>query len=276
MKTFTKIMLSISGTLFCIGAVCILIAGSMGLNLSVFKQMVNEGKLSFDMNDLNIFDNNYSDLPLEIGRAEITEEITHLEIEYGAGTLTIRYGATDHILIETENVYNFKANVEDQILTIEGNIDINGVANTTNSSLTITLPRNTTFEFANLEIGASEATISDLNVGIMEMEIGAGEAELTDIVTDKLSITVGAGEANITNLDAQNFNAEVGIGELNASLVGKETDYNYTIDCGIGSVEIGDTSYDGLGNSTVVEAKEGTRFIVVDCGIGEVDIEFAE
>lgn len=280
MKIFTKIILTISSALFGIGVICILIAGSMGLTLKGFKQMVDEGKFSYALNDLltihidlnNASNNSYSGQET----VEIKDTVTHLEVEYGAGTFTILHGDVEQILIEQKNVKDFEAYVEDKILRIEGNNGSVNSVDTSNATLTITLPRNTTFEFADLEIGASQARITDLTVDVIDIEIGAGQADLTGLVTDKLDITVGAGEANITNLDAQNFNAKVGIGELSASLVGKETDYNCSFDCGIGSVKIGSNSYDGLGTSQTINPQDAKRFIVVDCGIGEVDIDFTE
>ena len=276
MKIFTRITLIISGLLFVTGAVCILIAGSMGFTMGNFRQMVHDGKFSFDIYDLDIFDSDDSDNVYVDGESvEFSNNVTHLDIEFGAGILTIRYDDVEQILVETENVKNFKANVEDNILTVKGNTNINGITDTAHSALTITFPRNTTLESATLEIGASEAEITELSAGVIDIVIGAGQATLDKLTSDKLEIEVGAGQASITHLDAQNFSAEVGVGELNATLIGKESDYNYTIDCGIGSVSIGNNSYGGLGSSNVVEIG-GSRFINIDCGIGEVDIEFTE
>lgn len=279
MKLFTKITLIASGLLFVTGAVCLLIAGSMGFTVGNFRQMVYDGKFSFDiddLDDLDIFDSNdFSNVSSHSDSVEITEEFTHLEIEYGAGTLTILYDNIDHILIETKNIRSFKADVDDNILTIKGNADFNGIADTSHSELVITLPRDASLESVDLEIGASDANITELSAEAIDIEIGAGQATLDKLTADKLDISVGAGQADISMLDAQSFNAEVGVGELNASLIGDEDDYNYKIDCGIGSVEIGNKSYDGLGDSHTVE-NDGSRSMDIDCGIGDVDIEFIE
>ena len=275
MKTFTKITLAVSGILFCIGAVCILIAGSMGLTSNSFRQMVYDGKFSFHFGD-----DLHSDLEgsetSNTETIEITEEFKNLEIEFGAGTLEILYDDVEHIQIEQKQVKKFKAYVEDNTLHFEGNIDIVGINDTSNASLTITLPRNMSFQPADLELGASEAVVAGLTATAMDIEVGAGQVTISALATDSLQIEIGAGQVTISELDAKTLDAEVGVGKLNAALIGKETDYGYSLDCGIGSVKIGSNSYNGLGTSQSVNPPKADRFMDVECGIGEVNITFME
>lgn len=278
MKIFTKIILAISGTLLCIGVVCFVIATSMGLTWNQFHQMIKDGKFSFDLNDVLVLhldfdfdDDSYSDL----NTVEITETCSNLDIEFGAGSLEIKYADVEHILIEQENVIHFDVDVDDETLQIEGGLDI-GIHDTSDATLTITIPQDMVFDSIDMEIGASVAVITDLNTDILSIEVGAGSATINGLHADTLSIAVGAGKADVNNLNVKKLDAEVGVGELNATLLGSENDYNYKLECGIGSVQIGKNSYDGLGASQNVNHPDANRRIDIECGIGKVDIDFTE
>ena len=56
-------------------------------------------------------------------------------------------------------------------------------------------------------------------------------------------------------------------------LYGEEEDFNYDIDCGIGSIDIGEKRYDSLG----AEAKTdhgAEKKVKIDSGIGSVKVWF--
>ena len=290
MKIFTRVILTLSGVLLCIGAVCVLAAGAMGITWNGFRQMVNEGKFSFDASDLNIditdtgVDINFGEqIDISVGDGvqidstgniiELNSFYENLSLEFGSGTLEIVYAAIPNVVIEKHSLSDFEVYDEDNTLCIKANTNIIGVVNN-NASLKITLPLHMFFNTADIEIGASTATIDDLKAGDVSIEVGAGEATINQMTANKLSISVGAGEATLSNLGVTELDAEVGIGELNAIMKGDSSNYSYDVECGIGSVSIGENSYDGLGASQTVTPTGATCHMDVECGIGEVDIDF--
>ena len=239
----------------CLGIICMIIACSMGLNWNLFSNMVQDGKFSYHFgNGFHFGITNNSDGLSNMESLEIKEICKNLDIEFGAGSLEICYDDVEYILIEPDCVNHFSAYVEDNTLYVEGGLDVNTGSNAT---LTITLPNDMTFKTIDLEIGASKASASGL-------------------AADELIIEVGAGSAEFTELDVQTLDAEVGVGELTVEAVGKESDYSYSLECGIGTVSIGDNTYSGVGTSHNIEQPSATRFIDIECGIGKVEIEFTE
>lgn len=259
MKTFTKVMLILSGVFASVGVVCIIIACSMGLSWGTFKNMVHDGKFRIDFGsglDINFFGNgiHIGTGEEESGQLDISEKIEKLDVEFGAGVLDIRYGDVEQIHIDYEYVISFESSVKNGTLRLEGAI---GAGDNSDGALVIVIPRDMEFDKVELEIGACEATIQDL-------------------VADEVKVSVGVGEATIKNLSTQKLDAEAGVGKLTVELVGKQSEYSYNVDCGIGAVTIGDNSYGGLGASTSIKADDAIGQIDVDCGIGEVKVIFTE
>lgn len=261
MKMFTKVTLIIAGILAAIGTVSMVVAFTMGLNWNVFRTMVHDGKFSIDFADggsirFSFWGNdilNWNEEG-ETGNIDINETCSKLNVEFGAGTLKICYGDVDKIHIDYEDVIRFESSVKDGTLDIEGGI---GVSDNSNASLTITIPQNMSFDKVILEIGASRA-------------------EITDLKATKLDVEVGVGEAVIRNLDVEQLDAETGVGQLTIEVVGAEEDYNYSLECGIGSIKIADSSYGGIGSSHTVNNPDAERNMDIECGVGEIEINFTE
>lgn len=267
MKIFTRVMLIIAGVLTTIGAVCLIIGMTMGLNWSTFHHMVEDGKFSFDIGDvisikginglhIELFDNEISinDEEAKTGILDMEQECRNLDVEFGAGKLEIYYGDVEKIHIDYDKVVGFEGEIKDGTLQIEGAL---GVSDNSDASLVIIIPQNMEFETIDLEIGASEAVISDLKA-------------------DNLNIAVGVGKATLRNLNVKELDAETGVGELNIELIGKESDYSYDLDCGIGTIVIGDSSYGGFGTSHSEKNPDAKCHMDIECGVGEVKVTFAE
>lgn len=248
MKIFTRIMLIASGIMATIGAICMVIAFCMGLNVGMIGDMIAEGKLSFDIGDVHGIQIH---TPVTTTQ-EITEPVEELELAYGAGTVYICYEEVENIIVEAAGVLNFDASVEDGKLFVEGGL---GIVKNGTGALVVKLPKEYAFDKVSIEIGASSATIEGLK-------------------TKGFDITVGAGKATIEELDAKEIAVEVGLGQLELNLVGEETEYSYNVECGIGSVEIGGNKYAGLGASNQVDRTDAEREIDIECGVGDVTVKF--
>ena len=97
--------------------------------------------------------------------------------------------------------------------------DLIEFAHLVNNFSSIKIPRDMHFKEVTMDLGASKAQIEDLNAGKLVLEVGAGQADVSRLIVDELK-------------------AEVGVGQLNITMNGKEFDYNYRIECGVGEVNI--------------------------------------
>lgn len=288
MKTFTKVMLALAGIFATAGVVCIIIAFIMGFSTNDLAQMVKDGNFSIQIEDgeLKVFGLNDS-LILEIEDAfeknensyfdedgdvkdsisstetengttiyEIEEACTSLDIEFAAGIFEIYYTDVENIVVEGTDVDELFVQVRNNTLEIgaiaEVNVDIDGVED---RKLVVKIPTETQFKSVDMEIGASQADIRDLN-------------------TEELEIAVGAGQANVDQVSVSKLDVEVGVGEVNIALNDVQEDYNYNIECGIGSVTVGTVSYGGFAAEKRVTNPGAAKEINVECGMGEVTIQF--
>lgn len=172
------------------------------------------------------------------------------------------------------------------------------------AKLVIRIPEDKMFEELKLEIGAADVDVSldtqlfasemDISLGTgqlsgssaqegkvilnakeMNLDIGAGKLELSGIVADTLKADCGAGELSLKHVTAKDVDVESGVGRVVLEMNGRKEYYNYDVECGIGHVVIGDSTYSGLGASKNID-NGADQDMVIECGIGEVEISFTE
>lgn len=247
MKKFTKIALILAVVLLSVGLVSVIGSFAMGLTWDSLGDMVNKGKLSFDLDDI-IEDNEFT---------AVQEDFHSLDIEFGYGTLEIKYGDVEKLQIKQKNVDKYRCYVEEGALHIEGNQKIKVNNSNYDGEITIVIPKNMVFQD-------------------VDLEVGAGKADVANLKANQVDIELGAGEVNVTGLDTKKFDAKTGAGKLYAELVGKQNDYSYELECGIGQLKIGDSSYSGLGTEQNITNPGAERFADIECGVGEIIIKFQE
>ena len=130
------------------------------------------------------------------------------------------------------------------------------------------------FREVDMEIGASKADITDILADEISITVGAGKADISGITARQFELEVGAGEATVAQLSVDELDVNAGSGEVNITLNGVQEDYNYSVECGIGTVVVGENSYSGLGAEKSVKYDGATKRIEVECGIGAVNVKF--
>ena len=120
----------------------------------------------------------------------------------------------------------------------------------------------------------------DLDDHELDIECGfttAGEVEILipeGTQLDEIDLDIGAGQVSIQNILFRTLDADVGAGTLLVEVPDVRSDYDYSIDCGLGEIQIGDETYSGI-NST--ERSTGAKkSLDIDCGAGKVEIQFAQ
>lgn len=93
---------------------------------------------------------------------------------------------------------------------------------------------------------------------------------------NSVELEIGAGEVNIDKLNADEIEFKCGVGSIKASLNGKQSDYNYEAECGIGNLVIGDTQQSGLAGERKQSYPNAARELKIECGIGDIEIYFEE
>ena len=60
---------------------------------------------------------------------------------------------------------------------------------------------------------------------------------------------------------------------MKIELPGEASDYDYSVDCGMGEVTVGDSSYGGVASSKKVDNGADID-LDLDCGMGDIDVIF--
>ncbi len=302
-KKITKIMLKIAGGVAIAGALCMLIAFALGMTTDGLKQMVKDGKFSFDMYDLE------NKIIIEISEDDSDEEkvdtdvkmdanikvktnaedkneriyttsevFTNMEIDFGAGLLDIYYDDVDEIEIHEKNIDGLKVEVKNNTLKIKNELEVTlgDIDDMDNRSLAIIIPRDMVFGEVDLDIGAAQANINDISAKDISITIGAGQANISNISVDNMEMEVGAGAAIVSNLTVTNLDVEAGMGQVTVELCGAQIDYNYNVECGMGNVVVGDHSYGGVGAKHHGNNHQAGKLIDIECGMGEVVVKFMQ
>lgn len=234
---------------------------------------------------------------------EFTEEecadIQNLKLIADCGMIEVEE-TTENQGIHVEVVYR-KANTNRKVDVAKNGTTLEikdksswGLGNNDNIHISVQIPKNMEFEEVYLENSAGEVTLNhalsvknfsvvvgagecvikkDLQVsGKLYAEVDAGEIDFAKVSAEKIELDAGVGEIDIEYASADEVTLDCGVGELNITLEGTEEDYSYGIDCGVGDVQIGNSSYSGLGTTKNISG--GSKTVDIDCGVGEVSVDF--
>lgn len=217
------------------------------------------------------------------------ENIRGLEIETDMGTVEVRRGDGFSVSGNIPEQMKIRQEVEDGVLSVKAEYEKSrgvwpllgfwfngpGDGEWQNPELVITIPEDVSLEELEVSSGMGEVSIVDITVkGETEIHAGAGRVELTDFDgKGELSLECGAGEIFCQGRFQGEADIECGLGSIRMNLEGKEEDYGYQVDGGVGSVQIGSRSYGGVGMMQA-GGEHAKNYLNVHCGVGEVIILF--
>lgn len=144
----------------------------------------------------------------------------------------------------------------------------------------------------NIDAGAGNFIIEGIQAREVDISVGAGDSNINSIVASEADISVGAGSISAKGVDVSDISLEVGMGKIdmegrisreadlecgmgsiNMKLSGAETDYNYKVECAMGSVRIGSSKYSGMASERIIDNGSVSIFDV-ECSMGAVNIDF--
>lgn len=249
MKRFTKICLILAGCFFLLGMVFCVAGFAMGASVSDlnFRYDVNERKMyTADEEWTEDYEEQFDgieEISLEISNADMT--IVQGEGEYfvvraydmGSGFSCRQEGRELEIKEESHNIIG---------------IDLTGAQDA--GTIVLEVPKDTVLRKLDVEVGVGSLTAENIVTRELEGECGVGSLTFQGEVQ---------GECQI----------ECGVGNVNLELAGRETDFNYELECGIGSIVLGSSSFSGLANERRI-SNQASQTMKLECGIGEIVVSF--
>lgn len=256
-------------------------------NLEVLEEL--EDNVNYDIDASMIFADGFEILTGDISKNFSGEGILELDIEVGGCKFSMEESADGDFHVEAENTRKFQGYVSGNTLFIKGTMKTGS-----DSEIVLQVPAGFSFERINMELGAGAMELGDMRAKELDLEVGAGQITADSLTVDSLLVAVGMGEIVIEDMQVNKLDAQVGMGNFRAEgavnekvivecamgnidmkLAGSEKDYDYSIECGMGNVQIGGNTYSGLGNEKDID-NDADRKMDVECAVGNIEIRFAD
>lgn len=187
-----------------------------------------------------------------------TEPVTHIEIEWVAGTVTILPGDTDRIQFSESGKFdNDEAMVyrqDGRKLTIHyQKQDVYfGIYSVPEKDLTITVPRDWEGVSISLDTAFADLRMQDISVRELELDSASGGAVFENCTIEELDIDTASGDVNFTGtLDNMEYDA------ASADLHAVFHNVPRSLDMGTASGDMDITLPDGAGFTAEVDAMSG-------------------
>ena len=210
------------------------------------------------------------------------DELSGLNLNISSSNLTIK-AEGDSYRMEAHNIpKTTKIECKNDVLEIKNVEKLKS-----ESSITIYVPENAKLSRINLDMGAGNVEISNIESANIDFSFGAGNVNIKNLKSENPTIEGGAGQINFENTELTNakLSAEVGkviysgqlngesriecgVGEVEMNLEGGIDNYSIKVQKGIGKIKINNESV--TDNSTT---GNGQNKIYIEGGVGNIDIE---
>ena len=107
----------------------------------------------------------------------------------------------------------------------------------------------------------------------LKAQVGVGTLTVNDLQVEELDGECGVGEFDFSGEIKKFGNLKCGIGSMYLNLVGSEKDYDYSLECGMGNISLGDRDFSGLGSGQEISNGSDKKF-TLECGMGEIEVDF--
>lgn len=243
MKKFTKVSLAVSG-------VC-LVAG-IGLCITGFalgyrpKNILGRYQEKVELVESSTYNFAFT---------QEYEDISAINLSVGAADCRIQSYEGDRIRVEAESsgLIDCKKNGEELKISYGDDESLITLAEE-DGYIRILIPEDLELDRLKLEGGAANVEVDGLNCKEVDMEVGAGAFSYVGSVSKKITI-------------------ECDVGTVDLHLEGEMQEFDYELDCGLGSVIIEEgPSIVGIGEERV--NNQADKKMELDCGLGSISVTF--
>lgn len=279
------------------GSICVLVGGGISLTAAAFGGNVwkvlpdhyhayKEKFTNFIMVDwVNVFDDDDQNME---ERQEVfsSAQIQKMDLDIRSGKVAFADdSSTDEITISSnKDKSNYSCLVVHDELTIQ--VNPNQPEDDTKLSLMIHVPKD--FHFSSVTLTAaleksahhlksrsSSIKVQSLSADELKIVTKTGAVLIEDGSVGKLDIESDVGAVEYRGTVLSDIVTGCKVGSVNLKLNGKKEDYNYHINCKIGSIELGDEDFTALkGKKTIDNGAHKTMDL--ECKTGAIEVDFAE
>lgn len=269
MKKTTKTLLLLSLAFFLSGAALGITSLCVGFSYNEFVQNVEDGRFNLIgpeewigkvMSGLGV-------LSEEEGRgrtfAQTYTDVRALKLKAGQADCEIILCDGSEWKVEGEHLTSrFDCKLDDGELRVEcGRPLLSFIRTKSNTAkLKLYVPRDQVLEEIDIDTG----------VGTIAM---TGDGDF--LKCEELKLECGVGKTSLRADIREKGKLEGGVGEVSLTLAGKEEDFNYKVEYGVGDIAIDGEKHSGLGGDYEVD-NDAAKDLKVECGVGSVELLFEE
>ena len=107
----------------------------------------------------------------------------------------------------------------------------------------------------------------------LSLDLGAAECTVLGVTVSKLEIDTGVGAITFSGTVNGDVEIETGVGDVTLNLTGSQDGYNYQVECGVGSIDVGAEHYTMLSHETHINNK-APYTMELECGVGNIAVNF--
>lgn len=244
MKKFTKVSLIISG---------ICLAAGIGLCISGFALGYRPGNfLGHRQERVALVDSG----AYEFAYNQEYEDIFIIKLSVGASDCRIQSYDGTSVRVEAGSIklVDCKKTGDELRISYGDDVSLGMLMDEEEGFIRIYVPENTELELLKLEGGAANVSVEKLSCETVDMEVGAGAFSYQGSVSKTMAV-------------------ECGVGSVEVQLEGEMKDFNYELDCGLGSVIIEDgPSIVGIGEERL--NNQADKKMELECGLGSISVSF--
>lgn len=280
MRKFTKGMLIAAGIFGAAGIGLTTAGGVIGASMSEVLSLKNFREMFWTQEVTETLSDDEDDLKTT-GKSDSAADCRVYDLKYQPAELDIELKYDELDLEEGESFSVKVYNDNENKVTVKESADTLKVRSTARKSkarkVCISYPKDVKLKELDIEMGAGSVYINrEIYTDKLDVELGAGEFVGNVLVTAKeADLQIGTGSMTFNDLSAEKINGECGLGEMNLTMTGKEEDYNYDLQCGIGNLDIGSDSYSGLGREKHISNASADRKLELECEMGNVSVSFS-
>lgn len=238
---------------------------------------------------------------------ETYKDVKNLDFTIYAGKLHIEEGDSFSIEVNSANKVKIVSEVRDGTwrlreksddsadngnkITVFGlNINLDKETNESNyTEVYITLPKDFSADNIKLSVGAGVLKAEKLTAKTGTITIGAGSSSIEEINIEQNAelkveagtlsidggslhnskITCSVGSVNIDGSITGESEISTTFGSINLNLEGKEKDYNYNVDCKLGTLTLNGTKYSGI-NKQITQKGSASNTMQLNCDMGSI------
>lgn len=212
--------------------------------------------------------------------------IRGLEIDMDCGEVYIREGAPgdEVIRLERSGVVShdhrrYSVNREGDVLKIESGVRHHGMHwDDCKEILTITVPAGYRFRDVELELAAGVIEADVINADGLEISTAAGSVMVGGGEVGSLEVDCAAGSVTCLASASQKAEVDTATGTALIVLAGARGEYDYEIDCSVGTIVLEGTDFEEITNLSKTEYRNnGTgRKVELDCALGKITVRFPD